>query len=54
MNTLAIIILSLVLCFIVFAVVAAWYIFIIASARHVCPQFAVKTKKQASTIPEIL
>jgi len=53
MNTLAIIILSLVLCFIVFALVAAWYIFIIASARHVCPQFAVKTKNQALNITEV-
>ncbi len=54
MIALSIIILSLVLSFTVFALVAVWYIFIIGATRHVSPQFAVKTKKQASTIPGIL
>jgi len=53
MNTLSIIILSLVLSFIVFALVAGLYIFIIGATRHVSPQFAVKTKCQALNITEV-
>jgi len=53
MNTLAIIILSLVLSFIVFALVATWYVVILAMTRHSTLKLADNPVRQALNTIEI-
>ncbi len=53
MNTLAIIILSLVLSFTVFALVATWYVVILAMTRHSTLKLADKPVRQALNTTEI-
>ncbi len=53
MNTLSIIILSLVLSFIVFALVATWYVLILAMMRHTPTKLADKPMSKALNITEV-
>jgi len=53
MNTLSIIILSLVLSFIVFALVATWYVVILAMTRHSTLKLADNPVRQALNTIEI-
>ncbi len=53
MNTLSIIILSLVLSFIVFALVATWYVIILAMMRHSTLKLADNPVRQALNTIEI-
>jgi len=53
MNTLSIIILSLVLSFIVFALVATWYVVILSMMRHTSPKLADKPVSPTLNITEV-
>jgi len=53
MNILSIIILSLVLCFIVFALVATWYVVILTMTRHSTLKLADNPVRQALNTTEI-